>query len=156
MSRKFGLSKIDMLLLKLSAIFADTGKYVNINNYTRYSSGIVNSNPIPGLSQKDLKTVAYTVLFSEGPIEDEEYRYFPKSRKLIISKLTAILMLARSLDPAPSRRIISIKAAVRDGVLKITAYSRNDITLERLEFERVRTFFEEVFGIKAELIIAKM
>lgn len=155
MSKKFGMSGTELLLLKLAAIFADTGKYININGYTAHSSGIVNSNPILGLSHKEQKTVAYTVLFAEGAINDEEYKYFPKSLKLTISKLTALLMIARSLNSAPIRRITDIKASVKNGVLTITAYSKKDITFERLEFERVCGFFEDVFGIKAKLNLVK-
>ncbi len=56
LSKKFGLSKRHAVLLKVASIFADTGYYININDYSKYSYDIVKSNPIIGLSQKGTRS----------------------------------------------------------------------------------------------------
>lgn len=152
LSKKFGLSKRHMVLLKVAAIFADTGYYININEYNKYSYDIIKANPILGLSQKENEIISCTVLFQNGIFDFDEYKYYPKNRKLLISKLAAILSLSKSLDVGYNQKIKSIKPVIKNGSLIITAYSDDEIKLEEREFNIAEEFFEEVFGIKAVLV----
>lgn len=151
MSKKFGLSKKDLNLLKVAAIFADTGRYININNYNRYSYDITKANPILGVPQKDNEIISYTVLFQDNVFDYYTFNTLPKNRKLLISKLSAILSLAKSLDVEYNHKIKEIKASLKNGELIINAYSEEDITFEKWQFEISEKFFEEVFGIKSRL-----
>lgn len=152
LSKKFGLSKRHLVLLKVASIFADTGYYININEYNKYSYDIVKSNPIIGLSQKEHEVISFAVLFQNGIFKFSNYSKLSKNRKLLISKLAAILSLSKSLDVEYNQKVKDIKAAIRNGVLTITVYSDDDITLEKREFNISQKFFEEVFGIKAVLV----
>lgn len=151
LSKKFGLSKRDMILLTVAAIFSDTGFYINVNGYNRYSYDIVKANPILGLSQREQEIVSFAVLFQNGVFPFEDYKSLTKSRKLLVSKLAAILCLAKSLDAEYNQKIEEIKSVVKKGELIVTAKTNKDITLEAWQFNRSRVFFEEVFGIKAYL-----
>jgi exopolyphosphatase/guanosine-5'-triphosphate,3'-diphosphate pyrophosphatase len=71
---------------------------------------------------------------------------------LLISKLAAILSLAKSIDVEYNQKIDEIKTSIRNGILTITAYTDSDISLEEREFNIAQEFFEEVFGIKAVLV----
>lgn len=152
LSKKFGLSKRHAVLLKVASIFADTGYYININDYSKYSYDIVKSNPIIGLSQKEHKVISGAVLFQNGIFDFNEYNVYSKNRRLLISKLAAILSLAKSLDVEYNQKIDEIKTSIRNGILTITAYTDSDISLEEREFNIAQEFFEEVFGIKAVLV----
>ncbi len=81
-----------------------------------------------------------------------EYNVYSKNRRLLISKLAAILSLAKSLDVEYNQKIDEIKTSIRNGILTITAYTDSDISLEEREFNIAQEFFEEVFGIKAVLV----
>jgi exopolyphosphatase/guanosine-5'-triphosphate,3'-diphosphate pyrophosphatase len=153
LSKKFGLNKRDCVLLKVASILQDTGLYININSSSKYSYDIVKANSILGLSEKEHEIVAYTVLFQNGGISVEvpEYKSLSKSRKLLISKLSAILSLAKTLDMTYQQKIMRIKSTFKDGTLFITANTDEDITLESWKFYIAAEFFKEVFGIKTEL-----
>lgn len=153
LSKKFGLSKRDCLLLRVASILQDTGLYINVNGSSKYSYDIVKANSILGLSEKEHEIVAYTVLFQNGGISFDvpEYKILSKSRKLLISKLSAILSLAKTLDTTYQQKILKIKSIFRDGTLFITANTDEDITLETWKFYIAAEFFKEVFGIKTEL-----
>ena len=151
LSKRFGLSKRHLVLLKVASIFADTGYYININDYNKYSYDIVKANPIIGLSQKEHEIISCVVLFQNGVFNFEEYNYYSKNRKLLISKLSAILSLSKALDVEYNQKIKDVKSVIRNGNLIIMAYSDEDITLENREFNIAQEFFEEVFGIKAVL-----
>ncbi len=152
LSKKFGFSKRQLVLLKVASIFADTGYYININEYNRYSYDIIKANPIIGLSQKEHEIVCCIVLFQNGIFDFEEYNYYSKNRKLLISKLAAILSLSKALDTEHDQKIKKTESAIKNGSLVITAYTDEDISLEKHEFNKAQEFFEEVFGIKAVLL----
>ena len=90
--------------------------------------------------------------FQNGIFDFNEYNVYSKNRRLLISKLAAILSLAKSLDVEYNQKIDEIKTSIRNGILTITAYTDSDISLEEREFNIAQEFFEEVFGIKAVLV----
>lgn len=151
LSKRFGLSKSDLLLLKVAAIFSHTGIYININDFNVYSYDIKRANMLLGLSNKDNDTISYIILFQNGVFDHEEYKYMPKNRKLQISKLAAILSLAQSIDFEYRQIIDHIKVVLRNGEMNINAYTDYDITMEQWQFDENERFFEEVFGIQAKL-----
>ncbi len=156
LSKKFGLSKSDLILLKVAAIYADTGLYININEYNIYSYNIKKSNKLLGLSNRDNDIIAFVVLFQNGIFENEEYKYLPKNRKLQISKLSSILSLALALDYEYKQKINKIRVSVKNGTMVINADFDEDITMEIWRFEECEKFFEEVFGIQAQLKMKKI
>lgn len=151
LSRRFGLTKQQLLLLRLAVIFADTGKYINLNGYAAHSCGILKSNPILGVPDEYLNVVAYAVGMLEGEIREEEYRYLPREERVLASKLSAILKLARAMDFSHKSKLDGLKASVKDRVLKLSADTKSDITVEKLAFGEAAPFFKEVFGLNAEL-----
>ena len=151
LSKKFGLSKRDLTLLTVAAIFSDTGFYINVNDYNKYSYDIVKANSILGLSSREQEIISFVVLFQNGVFRFNDYNSLTKGRKLLVSKLAAILCLAKSLDTEYIQKINTIKSVIKKGELIITAETNKDITLESWQFSRSREFFEEVFGIKAYL-----
>ena len=92
------------------------------------------------------------MLFQNGIFDFNEYNVYSKIRRFLISKLAAILSLAKSLDVEYNQKIDEIKTSIRNGILTITAYTDSDISLEEREFNIAQEFFEEVFGIKAVLV----
>jgi exopolyphosphatase/guanosine-5'-triphosphate,3'-diphosphate pyrophosphatase len=153
LSTKFGLSKSDLILLKVAAIYANTGRYINVNDYNLYSYSIKKSNMLLGLSKRDNDIISFVVLFQKGIFDNEEYKYMTKSRKLQISKLSSILSLALSLDFEYRQKINNIRVLLKNGEMIITAFSDEDVTMEQWQFDENEKFFEEVFGIKAILRI---
>ena len=151
LSKRFGLSKFDLVLLKVAAIFANTGLYININDYNVYSYNIKKANKLLGLSDKDNDIIELVVLFQNGVYDYEEYHYLSKSRKLLISKLASILSLALTLDFEYKQKIDKIRASLKDGEMVITAFTDHDITMEKWQFNDSEEFFEDVFGIPAKL-----
>lgn len=151
LSKKFGLSKFDLVLLKVAAIFASTGLYINVNDYNIYSYNITKANKLLGLSNKDNDIISLVVLFQNGIFDFEEYEYLSKSRKLLIAKLSSILSLAHSIDYEYKQKVDRIRVSLKNGELIITAYTDTDITIEQWQFEEREEFFEDVFGIPARL-----
>ena len=151
LSKKFGLSKKDLLLLRLAVIFADTGRYINVNDHARLSYHITVASPLIGLPTRSHEIIALTTLFQNGICESEEFKYMSKGRKVLTAKLAAILSVCKALDYKYDGNIKKIRAAVKNDKLIITAAASNDITVERTELKNRGKFFEEVFGLKPEI-----
>ena len=114
LSKRYNLSKHDFLLLKVAAIFIDTGKYISLNDYRKYSAGIVKANPLIGLSKNDMDIITGIVAESEVGAG-----LLTKRRRLLVSKLSSILQLAKSLDIERNQKITGITAALKNNELLI-------------------------------------
>ena len=150
LSKRYNLSKHDFILLRVAAIFIDTGKYISLNDYRRYSAGIVKATPLIGLSKNDMDIIT-------GIVSESEVRAgaLTKRRRLLASKLASILSLAKALDIERNQSVNSIKAALKNNELLITAETKNDLIFENRRFEAEKQIFEDVFGITAELKIIR-
>ena len=81
-------------------------------------------------------------------IDEEE---ITKDQYITIVKLCAILKLANVLDKSNHQRIQKVRMSLKENSLQITAYTLQDITLEKGLFHRKADVFEEVFGIRPVL-----
>ncbi len=145
-AKKYGLSKHDLLLLRVSAIFSETGLFMSRNDYEKYSYDTVRANPLIGLSKNDMDIIANVVLGDKYKKDN-----LTKRRRLTVSKLNAILKTARAADSERDGRIESIKASIKDSRLVISIRSFDDIIFEKWCLEGVKDYFEEVFGIGMDI-----
>ncbi len=148
-----GLSKRDRLILRISAILHDIGKYVNLTEPSRNGYQLIISTEIMGISYKEREEAANVVLYNEEPLPlstnvDED---FPRDDYLKIAQLTAILRLANALDGGNRQRYKRPEVTRRKKELLITVESLNDMTLELGLFEENASFFSEILGVKPVL-----
>ena len=150
LSKRYNLSKHDFLLLRVAAIFIDTGKYISLSDYRKYSTGIVKAAPLIGLSKNDTDIITGIVLESEVGAG-----LLTKRRRLLVSKLSSILQLSKSLDVERNQVVENITASLKNNVLLINAEANRDLVFEKRRFEAEKQIFEDVFGITAELKITR-
>lgn len=147
-----GLGKRERLLLQLSTILHDCGKYISMVNLAECSYNIILYTEIIGLSHTEREMIANVVKFNY-----EKFTYFDMILKnsslerdnyMVIAKLTAILKLADVLDQGQSHKFRDIKVNLKDHVLQIIVYTDQDISLEQGFLEDRADFFEEIFNIR--------
>ena len=73
----------------------------------------------------------------------------------MISKLSAILRMAESLDSSCEQKINSLDIVTDEDNVYFNVKIRKLIFLEKLEFEQQKETFENIFGLKAHLVINK-
>lgn len=151
MKKIHGFGKREKLLLQLSTILHDCGKYISMTNLGECSYGIIMSTEIIGLSHIERQIVANVVKYNHM-----EFEYFEemsrngmidKAAYLKIAKLTAILRLANGLDRSHKQKFKYVKTALKDNQLIITVDTNEDITLEKGLFGERAMFFEEVYSV---------
>ncbi len=152
MKKVHGLGKRERLLLQLSTILHDCGKYVSMWNLGECSYNIIMSTEIIGLSHMEREIVANVVKYNhlEFAYYEEMSRYsmLDKESYLKIAKLTALLRLANGLDRSHKQKFRNVKTVLKDNQLIITVDTNEDITLEKGLFGARAAFFEEVYSVK--------
>lgn len=149
-----GLGKRERLLLQIAVILHSCGAFVNMAQTRENSYKIIMSTEIIGISHIERVMVANIVRYNNEyfpdyqEIDEEE---ITKDQYITIVKLCAILKLANVLDKSNHQRIQKVRMSLKENSLQITAYTLQDITLEKGLFHRKADVFEEVFGIRPVL-----
>ena len=95
----------------------------------------------------------FTLYCHEG--EDPYYGNLPSEKKVLISKLTAILRIADAMDSSHRQKISKFNVHLQGDELNIICNTTNDCSFEKWSFDHRSDLFEEVIGIKAILKIRR-
>lgn len=152
MKKIHGLDKRERLLLQISTILHDCGKYISMANLGECSYSIIMATEIIGLSHLEREIVANVVKYNHLDFEYYEdmakLSTLDKESYIKIAKLTAILRLANGLDRSHKEKFKNIKVMLKEDQLVITVNTEDDITLEKGLFGARADFFEEVYNIR--------
>jgi len=151
-TKKFhGLDRKYRLFLELAAILHECGHYVGSRNHLSASYDLIRSSELYGITREELRLIAILTKYDEhtvpGP-DDADFSSFSEKRRLIISKLAAILRLANALDCSGCEKIDEVKLHVEGQKLVVTCVTDKETELEQWAFRVCAEFFRDVFGIK--------
>ena len=155
MKKIHGMGKRERLLLRLSALLHDCGKFISIVDLKECSYSIIMATEIIGISEVERLIIANVVKYNH-----QDFDYFDhfigqqeidRTSYLMIAKLTAILRVANGLNRNNKQKVRSIKATLKESALILTIDSEDDLALEKGLFKYSSHFFEEVFSIKPEI-----
>jgi exopolyphosphatase/guanosine-5'-triphosphate,3'-diphosphate pyrophosphatase len=142
------------LMLYVAALLHEIGLFVSSNSHHKHSMYLIRNSELFGLSENDVLLVSLVARYhrraSPKPAH-EGYSGLDRDRRVAVAKLGAILRLADALDRSRSQRIHDIQCSRDEGRFIISAPHVDDLTLEQLALKQKGTFFEEVFGMQAEL-----
>lgn len=152
MKKIHGLGKRERLLLQISTILHDCGKYISMANLGECSYSIIMATEIIGLSHLEREIVANVVKYNHLEFDFYEnmegQQVIDKGSYLKIAKLVAILRLANGLDRSHKQKFTNVKITLNEDELIITVDTAEDITLEKGLFGARADFFEEVYNIR--------
>lgn len=156
-----GLGKRERLLLQISVLLHDCGKYINMAQSSECSYNIIMATEIIGLSHMEREMVANIVRFNSGGIISFEdlaaSSLLERSEYMTIAKLTAILRVANALDRSHKQKIKEIRVNLKDNhTMQILVDTTEDLTLEQALFKEKAEFFEEVYSIRPVLKAKKL
>ena len=146
-----GLNAKNFLFLQIAAIFHECGYYITSDNIISSTFSIISNTAIYGLSKHEVSIIAMVAVYAQMDnilSESIYYMYLSEKEKILVSKLSAILKLANSLDRSHKQKLKLLNTKLNGKTLTITLSSIMDISIENWEFQRSALFFEDVFGIK--------
>ena len=150
-----GLGPGEKLLLTMACTMEECGKFINIKNFEYSSYQIIRHTSFIGLSKKDKHIVAlitrYRSLHRPEEMDGKVYGLSPQDR-LTVAKLNAIFRLADALDRSHRQRIGELSMSLSDTHFQVLAHTEDDLLLETWSFKDAAVFFENVYGIRAELV----
>ena len=130
------------LLLRLSCILHNVGRFISIKNAPAATKNIIESTEIIGISHDERLLIAEV---AAGSIESLNYR------DVKAAKLMAILKLAQSLSRTYKEQVKDYKFKVEAEKFVISTAFSDDMIFEILAFEANKAYFEEICGIQAIL-----
>lgn len=152
--RIHGLSTRHRLLLRMSALLHETGKFVNLRNYPLHSWQIIMGTDIFGITDAEkgvIACISYYYHRDNPGKKDVHYQRLTQEQKIIADKCCAILRLADALDQGHSGRIQDLSVRLIKEKLYVNYTSEYDISLIRWSFTHASTLFREIFGIEPVL-----
>ena len=153
-----GLGSRDKLLLSAAAMLHEIGVYVNLRDYHEHSYSLVRGSDIVGLTHMETTVVALLCRYHSvltPNISESRYASLDAADKVRVSKLTAMLRLADALDCSHNNKYSQVDVKLTENALIVTVHAQANVTLEQWTFTEKGRFFEEVFGIKAEMRVKR-
>ena len=148
------IENVVYLATEIFVILHSCGAFVNMAQTRENSYKIIMSTEIIGISHIERVMVANIVRYNNEyfpDYQDIDEEEITKDQYITIVKLCAILKLANVLDKSNHQRIQKVRMSLKENSLQITAYTLQDITLEKGLFHHKADVFEEVFGIRPVL-----
>lgn len=151
MKKIHGMSKRDRLLLQISIILHNCGKFISLEDVSECAFNIIMATEIIGLSHVEREMIAYTVKFNTSPFiyydELRERTGLGREEYMVVAKMTAILRIVNALDRTHQQKCKDVTVVLKEHELRITAATREDLSLEIGTFNDKAEFFEEVFNV---------
>lgn len=151
MKKIHGMGQRERLLLQISVILHNCGKYISLTNVAECAYNIIMATEIIGLSHAERRIIANVVKFNTM---DFDYNgdmaagsSASRAEYLVIAKLTAILRVANALDRSHKQKFKNYNVNLKGDKLQITVDSQEDLTLEKGTLAEKADFFEEVFNV---------
>jgi len=144
----------ERLLLRVAAILHDVGTYVGSSAHHKHSYYLISNSEAFGLRRAELNLVALVARYhrrSPPKRTHSEYMSLPREKRMVVSKLAAIVRVADALDRAPARQVRDVRWERDPNELIIHVAGLRDLTLERRAMEGKADLFEEVYGLKVRL-----
>ena len=157
--RIHGMTSRDGLLLRITVMLHDVGRYISYNRIGENSFNIIISNEIIGLSHAEREIIALASKYMSLPFPEYEELVEESSldtqRYLKVAYITAIMRLVNALDRSHMQKIQNFRAEVKEQDLVLHAVVRREFVMEKGMMQEEEGFFREVFGLRPVLKIKK-
>lgn len=155
LKEELGLEQRARTLLEIAGILHDIGTFIRAQDHNEHSKYIIDHSEIFGMNKEDTEIVSQIALYHRGSKkmkDDKNFTSLPRSNRLTILKLTAILKIADSLDRAHTQRIKNFKITFTDDTMTIKTDGTHNNILEKIAISEKSDLFETVFGYKVVLV----
>ena len=153
-ARYHRLASRERQYLQIAAILHTIAYFVNYSEQNALSYELMRRQNIMGLSDNELDIIANIVYYHGAEVPRQHHTHYQNltdKDKIVVSKLTAILKLADSLNISRSDAIKQIEISRQGATLVFSASTKEYLPLEEWAFSQKAYFFEEVFGVMPQL-----
>lgn len=152
MKRYHGLDSRERLYLQVASITHDVGKYINITSHYNHSYDIIRNSEFVGLDMHETELIANIVKYHSSIVPnmlDYNFNRLNSKDQMLVSKLTAILRVAESLDKGHIKKFDDIDLKLKENTLIIGISTLRNTQIEEWSFAAKKRYFEEVYSMQA-------
>ena len=159
------LTENERLLLEIAAMLHDIGHFINALDHDKHGYYLLCHHTLIGLSALEQAVVANIVRYHRKAFPttaDENFKLLAQKERITVIKLCAILRLADGLDTSHTARVRDISLEQRagtevvqtrnSGVWQLKLFGDGESMLEKWTLEKRKILFEDVFGVKLEVL----
>ncbi|MDO9300369.1 MAG: Ppx/GppA phosphatase family protein [Anaerolineales bacterium] len=149
------LDEENKLLLEVAALLHDIGHFINTVDHNKHGYYILKANPLIGLAENLQNIVANIIQYHRKSIpsfQDDGFRNLPPKDRLVVTELSALMRLADGLDVSHTGRVRDIQLQQQKNTWKLKLQGNGDLMLERWALEKRKRLFQDVFGVKLEIM----
>ncbi|MDK2867098.1 MAG: exopolyphosphatase / guanosine-5-triphosphate,3-diphosphate pyrophosphatase [Clostridiales bacterium] len=154
MKAPYRLDDRDALLLRISAILLDIGKYANASNFEKVTYDRINQLRIIGISKAEHLLVALVCrqLIGRELLQISKTKLAGENAfNTRVNRMAAILGIAYALDAGMTQRVHIKNIKLNENRMKLYVDGIYDMALEEWYFEKAADVFLQTFDIEVEL-----
>jgi exopolyphosphatase/guanosine-5'-triphosphate,3'-diphosphate pyrophosphatase len=159
LQREHGLARRSRLLLRVAGLVHEVGSFVSGRAHHKHSYYLISNAEIFGLTGEELEVVALVARFHRRACPRRshlEYVALPRDKRVVVSKLAALLRVADAMDRGHAQQIRRIRTERRGEELVIHVHDAADLTLERRAMTKKADLFEDIYGMTVRLEEAQL
>ncbi len=150
-----GLGTPGERLLVSAALLHDTGHTLRPDAHHKGARDFIMQSELPGSTDRERSIIACVARYHRAKHPQPNhcvYKSLGRADREIVRKLAAILRIADGLDRAHAASVKSVAVSRRDDVCRIEVRQRFSSVEDLDGAQRKSGLFEEVFGLRVELI----
>jgi exopolyphosphatase/guanosine-5'-triphosphate,3'-diphosphate pyrophosphatase len=141
-------------ILEVASLLHDIGSFVSIQGRHKHSQYLILYSDIFGIGKADLELIALIARYHRRALPQpshEAFYHMSRERRVVVSKLSGLLRIAKAMDVANSRKIKEFRCEVRPHWISILTEGVADIAMESLEVKKESQLFDVIFGKRVVL-----
>jgi exopolyphosphatase/guanosine-5'-triphosphate,3'-diphosphate pyrophosphatase len=141
-------------ILQIAALLHEIGNFVNLKSRHKHSMYLILNSEFFGIGSGDLELIALVARYHRGAVPQpthDRYSALNRKKRVAVSKLAAIVRIAKALDITQNQRIRSIRCHQKGNRLDLITDDVADLSLERHELTQAAGMFEAIFGKSVSL-----
>ncbi len=149
LQREHRLSYRYEVILTVAAQLHDVGMFIGSSSHHKHSQYIIQNSDLFGLGEEDIKLISLVARYHRraNPRPGHPgYDALPRSKRLIVNKLAAILRAADALDRSHTETIRDLKITVKEEEVIVEVPKPGDYTAEKRALASKGKLFEQVYG----------
>lgn len=137
------------VLLYVAALLHEVGLFINHRAYHKHTMYLIQNSDFFGLGKREQLLAALIARYHRRAIPKpghDGYSSLSRDDRIAVSKMSALLRVADSLDHSRSQRVKDIRCQMESRLLVVEVLGVDDLSLEELDLKQKGNLFEEVFG----------
>jgi exopolyphosphatase/guanosine-5'-triphosphate,3'-diphosphate pyrophosphatase len=136
-------------LLEIGALLHEIGLYVSSRSRHKHSMYLINNSEMFGIGRRELEMIAMIARYFRGAWPQPShppYARLSRNRRVALSKLAAILRIAKSLDVTHRQPFSKVECKIAPHEIELFVDQAIDLSLEKLELKQKGALFSSIFG----------